>query len=297
MRSGAPDTNLRARKLKARAFHALLAMATIFGIAVLATLLVRILLSGLPQLDWGFISSFPSRFASRAGILSPLIGTLWVMGFTALFSIPMGIGTALYLEQYAPKSWITSLIQINISNLAGVPSIVYGILGLTVFVRWFSLDRSVLAGALTMTLLVLPITIIAAREALRAVPGSLTTASYALGATQWQTIRRVLLPSAFPGILTGVILSMSRAIGETAPLIMIGALTFIAFLPGSDGLAHAPLDPFTVLPIQVFNWASRPQKEFQDLTATGIIVLLTVLLLMNAIAIYLRDRFQKKAQD
>ncbi len=297
MRAVADSRSLRSRKFKARLSHALFATATLIGIFVLATLLVRVFMEGLPQLDWGFINSFPSRLPSRAGILSPLMGTLWVMGFTALFSFPLGLATALYLEQYAPQNKITAIIQTNISNLAGVPSIVYGILGLTVFVRWFSLDRSILAGALTMTILILPITIIASREALRAVPGSLTTAAYALGATQWQTVRRVVLPYAFPGILTGTILSMSRAIGETAPLLMMGALTFIAFVPGSDGLAHAPLDPFTVLPIQIFNWSSRPQSEFQDLAATGIVVLLVVLLVMNAGAILLRDRFQRKIQD
>ncbi len=297
MRAVAASRSLRSRKLKAMVSHALFATATLTGIIVLATLLVRVFMEGLPQLDWGFINSFPSRLPSRAGILSPLMGTLWVMAFTALFSFPLGLATALYLEQYAPQNKITAIIQTNISNLAGVPSIVYGILGLTVFVRWFSLDRSVLAGALTMTILILPITIIASREALRSVPSSLTTASYALGATQWQTVRRVVLPYAFPGILTGTILSMSRAIGETAPLLMMGALTFVAFVPGSDGLARAPLDPFTVLPIQIFNWASRPQSEFQDLAATGIVVLLVVLLVMNAGAILLRDRFQRKIQD
>ena len=297
MRSAAAGTNLRSRAFKARVYQAVFAIATLIGVAVLVTLLARVFITGLPQLDWGFITSFPSRFPARAGILSALMGTLWVMGFTAVISFPLGIGTALYLEEYAPKNRITSIIQTNISNLAGVPSIVYGILGLTVFVRWFALDRSVLAGALTMTILILPITIIASREALRAVPRSYADASYALGATKWQTIRRVVLPYAFPGMLTGAILSMSRAIGETAPLLMMGALTFIAFVPGSDGVANAPLDPFTVLPIQIFNWASRPQGEFQDLAATGIVVLLIVLLVMNSAAIFLRDRFQKKAQD
>lgn len=290
-------THLLARKWKARFYAGVFALATLIGVAVLVTLLVRIFMTGIPLLDWQFITSFPSRIPDRAGILSALAGTIWVMAFTALFSIPIGIGTAIWLEQYAPKNRLTDIVQTNISNLAGVPSIVYGILGLTVFVRWFALERSVLAGALTMTLLVLPITIIAAQEALRAVPKSLEDASYALGATKWQTIQRVILPYAVPGILTGIILSMSRAIGETAPLIMIGALTFVAFVPGSAGIAHAPLDPFTVLPIQIFNWTSRPQSSFQDLAAAGIVILLIVLLLMNGFAIYLRDRFQKKPQD
>ena len=286
----------RGREIRSRLYPVVFALATLVGIVVLLTLLVQIAISGIPQLDWGFITSFPSRFAERAGLLSALMGTIWVMGFTALFSFPMGIGTAIYLEEYAPQNWVTGIIQTNISNLAGVPSIVYGLLGLTVFVRWFALDRSVLAGALTMTLLILPITIIASREAIRAVPGSLREASFALGATRTQTVRRVTLPSALPGILTGTILSMSRAIGETAPLIMMGALTYIAFVPGSNGIQNAPLDPFTVLPSQIFNWASRPQREFQDLAATGIVVLLIVLLLMNSTAVLLRDRFQKKSQ-
>ncbi|MEE9284553.1 MAG: phosphate ABC transporter permease PstA [Dehalococcoidia bacterium] len=297
MLAGSTNTNLRARKIKANIYHGVFALATFIGIAVLAALLVRILSAGLGNLDWSFISSLPSRIPERAGILAPLMGTVWVMGFTFLLSVPIGVGTALYLERYAPQNRLTDIVQTNISNLAGVPSIVYGILGLTLFVRWFALDRSVLAGAMTMTLLILPITIIASREAIRAVPRSLEEAAYALGATKWQTIRTVILPYAFPSMLTGIILSMSRAIGETAPLIMIGALTYVAFLPGSAGLAHAPLDPFTALPIQIFNWSSRPQASFQDLAATGIIVLLVVLLLMNGLAIFLRDRFQRKAQD
>ena len=297
MLAGATHTNLPVRKIKARIYAGVFIFSTLVGIVVLATLLVRILATGLGNLDWSFISSYPSRIPERAGILSALMGTLWVMGFTFLLSVPIGVGTALYLEQYAPKNRLTDIVQTNISNLAGVPSIVYGILGLTIFVRWFALDRSVLAGAMTMTLLILPITIVASREAIRAVPRSLEEASYALGATKWQTIRSVIMPYAMPGMLTGIILSMSRAIGETAPLIMIGALTYVAFVPGSAGLAQAPLDPFTALPIQIFNWSSRPQAGFQDLAATAIIVLLVVLLVMNGVAVLLRDRFQRKAQD
>ena len=296
-RPNAMRPNAGWRRVKSRVYYGVLVAATLIGIVVLVTLLARVLAEGLGGLSWDFIVSYPSRFASQAGILSPLMGSLWVMAFTALFSFPLGVGTALWLEFYAPKNRLTDLVQTNISNLAGVPSIVYGILGLTVFVRWMALDRSVLAGALTMTLLILPIGIIAAREALRSVPSSLGPASYALGATKWQTIWRVMLPYAFPGILTGAILSMSRAIGETAPLIILGALTYVAFVPGSAGLARAPLDPFTVLPIQIFNWSSRPQKEFLDIAATGIIVLLILLLTMNAFAIYLRNKFQRKAQD
>ena len=290
-------SNLRSRKIKGRIYAGLFLAATLLGVLVLVVLIARILVVGVSHLDWQFITSYPSRFPEQAGILSALVGTLWMMTLTMAFSVPLGIGASLYLEYYAPKNRWTDIVNTNISNLAGVPSIVYGLLGLTVFVRWLSLERSVLAGSLTMTLLILPITIIAAREALLATPASLATASYALGANKWQTIRRVTLPFAFPGILTGIILSMSRAIGETAPLIMIGALTYIAFIPGSSGLLHAPLDPFTALPIQVFNWTSRPQAAFQEIAATGIIVLLVVLLTMNAVAILLRDRFQKKIQD
>jgi phosphate transport system permease protein len=211
-----------------------------------------------------------------------------MMTLTAAISFPLGVGAAIYLEEYAPRSWITRLLQTNISNLAGVPSIVYGILGLAIFVRSFGLGRSVLAGAATLALLVLPVVIIAAQEALKAVPRSLREASYGVGATKWQTIRYQVLPVALPGILTGTILSLSRAIGETAPLIMIGALTFIAFSPTS------PMDPFTVLPIQIFNWAAKPQAEFHELAAAAIIVLLVVLLVMNAGAIVLRNKFQKR---
>ena len=297
MAIGSPESNLRARKLKGRLFFLLSLSAASVGILVLAVLLVDIGLDGFPRLSWGFVTSYPSRFASRAGILSALMGTLWVMGFTALFSFPLGVGTAIYLEHYAPKNRAMDIVQLNISNLAGVPSVVYGILGLTVFVRWFSLDRSVLAGAMTMTLLILPITIIASREAIRAVPSSLIIATYALGATKWQVIKKTVLPYAVPGILTGTILSMSRAVGETAPLIILGALTFVAFVPGSNNFWEAPLDPFTVLPIQIFNWSSRPQKEFLDTAAAGIVVLLIVLLVMNSLAIFLRNKYQRKIDE
>jgi phosphate transport system permease protein len=243
---------------------------------------------GLRWVSWDFLTRYPSRIPERAGIKSAILGSLWMMALTAAISFPLGVGAAIYLEEYAPRTWITRLLQTNISNLAGVPSIVYGILGLAIFVRFFGLGRSVLAGAATLALLVLPVVIIAAQEALKAVPRSLREASYGVGATKWQTIRHQVLPVALPGILTGTILSLSRAIGETAPLIMIGALTFIAFSPTS------PMDPFTVLPIQIFNWAAKPQAEFHELAAGAIIVLLAVLLVMNAGAIVLRNRFQKR---
>lgn len=284
------DTRLLARKSIDRGFWVMGLAVTLVSIVVLATLLIDVFADGVGWLDWQFLSSFPSRFPDQAGIKSALWGTLWLIGLTALFSLPLGVGTAIYLEEYASRNWVTRLIQTNISNLAGVPSIVYGILGLALFVRMLALQRSVISGALTMSLLILPIMIIASQEAIRAVPDELRQAAYALGSTRWQTVRYIVLPAAFPGILTGSILAMSRAIGETAPLIMIGALTYIAFTPRS------PLDPFTVLPIQIFNWASRPQKEFLHIAAAAIIVLLVVLLTMNAAAILLRNKYQKRSQ-
>lgn len=269
-------------------FHSLLVMATISGLIFLAVLIIQVFRDGIGSLDWHFITSFPSRFPDQAGIKSALFGTLWLMVLTALFSFSIGVGAAIYLEEYAPNNWFVRIIQINVANLAGVPSVVYGILGLVVFVRFLSLDRSLIAGALTIATLILPIIIVASQEAIKAVPDSHKQAAYALGATRWQTIWRVLLPDAFPGILTGAILALSRGIGETAPLIMIGALTFIAFTPGS------PFDPFTVLPIQIFNWTSRPQEEFRDLAAAGIILMLAALLLMNSGAIWLRNKYQRR---
>ena len=281
------------RLLRARAFLAVSVAATLIGIVVLFVLVVTILVDGGASLfrDFPhFFTSAPSRFADQSGIKVALLGTFWLMAFTALFSFPVGVGAAIYLEEYAPKHLVTRLIQINITNLAGVPSIVYGILGLALFVRIMSLDRSIMSGALTMSLLIMPIIIITAQEALRAVSVSLRQASYALGATRWQTIWHVVLPQAFPGILTGTILALSRAIGETAPLIMVGALTYIAFTPSGPG------DPFIALPIQIFNWTTRPQAEFREIAASAIIVLLVVLLTMNAGAIYLRNRFQKRSE-
>ena len=277
---------LFARKATATGFALLSMLAVGISMAVLGILLVGIARDGLGRVGLDFINSFPSRNAEDAGIKAAFWGTLWMMAFTALFAIPTGVGAAIYLEEYAPKSWFTRIIQINIANLAGVPSIVYGILGLTLFVRAMSLDRSVLAGSLTMALLVLPIVIIASQEALRAVPGSIREGAYALGASRWQVTFHQVLPVALPGILTGIILALSRAVGETAPLIMIGALLFVPFTPAG------PLDYFTVLPIQIFNWSARPQAEFQENAAAGIIVLLAVLLTMNAFAIILRNRFQ-----
>lgn len=286
----APPELVRRRR-RGAFFAAACLLATLVGIAFLAVLLMDVLIDGIGWLTPTFFTEFPSRIPARAGIKSALAGTLLLMVMVAAFAFPLGVAAAVYLEEYARKGWLQTIIQTNIANLAGVPSIVYGILGLAVFVRWMGAitgGRSVLSGALTITLLILPILIIAAQEAIRAVPNSIREASYGLGATRWQTIRHHVLPNALPGVLTGTILSLSRAIGETAPLIMIGALTFIAFLP------TGPRDSFTVLPIQIFNWASRPQDEFRNLAAAAIIVLLLLLLSMNAVAIWLRNRYRRE---
>lgn len=280
--------NLERRHRKASGARLLFIALTWLGVVLLAILLSRVARQGIQWLDLQFITSFPSRFPAKAGIKSALAGSLWLISFTALFSIPVGVSAAIYLEEFAKKTRLRSFIEINIANLAGVPSIVYGLLGLALFVRGLHLGRSVLAGALTMSLLILPVIIIASRESIRAVPQSLRHGAMALGATRWQTVRHHVLPSALPGVLTGVILALSRAIGETAPLIMIGALTYIAFTP------EGPMDDFTALPIQIFNWASRPQQDFHGLAAGGILVLLVVLLLMNAVAVTLRHRSRSK---
>ncbi|NIK76965.1 phosphate transport system permease protein [Paenibacillus castaneae] len=267
--------------------HILFVAATSVGVLALSALIIDILIDGVARLKPDLFTNFPSRRADGSGMKSALVGSIYMLLIMAPISFIFGVGAAIYLEEYAKKSRITRMIQLNISTLAGVPSIVYGILGLTLFVRLLSLDRSLIAGALTMTLLVLPIIIVSAQEAIRAVPKSRRDASFALGATKWQTVARSVMPSALPGVLTGVILAMSRAIGETAPLVMIGALTYVAFLP--SGIK----DSFTVIPIQVYNWLSKPQLEFKELAASGIIVLLALLLLMNFSAILLRNKYQK----
>jgi len=279
---------LARRQQVAMTFRIFCTGVTFFAMAILAILIYQVTSAGAGWLDWQFLTSFPSRFPEKAGIKSAFVGTLWLVSLTALFAIPTAVLAAIYLEEYAPKNKATIFIEINIANLAGVPSIVYGILGLAIFVRFFGLNRSVIAGALTMSLLILPVIIIASKEAIRAVPSSLRQAAFAVGATRWQVVSAHVLPSAIPGILTGVILALSRAIGETAPLIMIGALTYVAFLP------EGPMDEFTALPIQIFNWTARPQEEFHELAAAGIIVLLAILLVMNATAVYIRYRGSKK---
>ena len=282
------SAQLQKRHRKARLFAAFCAAVTWMGALLLTLLIYQVSVTGIEWLDWQFISSFPSRFPEKAGIKSAVVGTLWLITLVATLSIPIGVATALYLEEFSGKGRIYRLIELNISNLAGVPSIVYGIIGLAIFVRGIGLDRSLLAGAMTMSLLILPVIIIASREAIKTVPGSIRYAAFALGATRWQTAWSHVLPAAFPGISTGVILALSRAIGETAPLIMIGGLTYVAFLP------EGPLDSFTALPIQIYNWVSRPQQEFHQLAAAAIIVLLLVLLVMNATAIYIRHRTEQK---
>ena len=269
-------------------FHAIGIAAASFGVLMLAALLVDVLLDGLPRLDTSFLTNFPSRRPQKAGIAAAFVGSLYLILLTAVLSFPLGVGAAIYLEEFAPKNRFTKFIELNIANLAAVPSIIYGILGLQLFVRVFNLDRSLLAGALTMTLLVLPIIIISAREAIRRVPNSIREAAFALGATRWEAVWDQVLPIALPGVLTGAILAFSRAIGETAPLIAMGALTYMAFLPDSI------YSPFTVLPIQAFNWISRPQHAFHQNAAAAILVLLAVLLLMNATAVILRARFERR---
>jgi phosphate transport system permease protein len=257
------------------------------ALAALGALLYDVFAQGWGRLSWQFLSSFPSRRASEAGIYPALIGTLYVMILTAAFALPIGVGAAVYLEEYGGDSRLSRLIEINISNLAGVPSIIYGLLGLGLFVRGLGLGRSVVAGAATLALLALPVVILSTREALRAVPKTIREGSYALGATKWQTIWHQVLPGALPSILTGLMLALSRTIGETAPLITIGALTYVPFAPDSIW------SPFTVLPIQIYNWVSRPQAAFAENAAAGIIVLLAFLLTMNSIAIVVRDRYER----
>ncbi|HEY8415581.1 MAG TPA: phosphate ABC transporter permease PstA [Thermaerobacter sp.] len=281
-------SRLRRRRLVDRLFQSLTFLATAIGLAVLAVLLIDTARDGWRHLDWQFLTSFASRFPQRAGIYPALVGSVWVVGLAAPLLFVIGVGTAIYLEEYGSDSRWARLIKINIDNLAGVPSIIYGILGLALFVRRLGLGTVVLTGVLTMALLVLPVVIVATQEALRAVPASLRHASYALGATRWQTTWRVVLPAALPGIMTGTILALSRAIGETAPLIAVGAVAFVRFVP--DSL----FDPYTVLPIQIYSWIVLPKQEFKELAAAAILVLLAVLLLMNGLAIYLRNRYQQR---
>lgn len=291
-----------ARRKKIDALFAVVGLlATFVGLITLAALILDLAIDGLGRLSPGFFTSFPSRFASQAGILSAWVGTTLVMLVTAFTAVPMGVAAGVYLEEYARKNWLTALIEINIANLAGVPSIVYGLMALGLFVYQLDLGQSVLTAGLTLALLILPIVIVATRESIRAVPGSIREAAYALGATKWQTVKDHVIPYSTGGILTGVIIALSRAIGETAPLITIGALTFIAFLPESPIKAEFPfvsldwlMSPFTVMPIQMFNWISRPQRDFHLNAAAAGLTLMVMTLAMNGIAIYLRYRFRKR---
>ena len=261
---------------------------TLFGVIILLFFIGDILVDGLQRIDWSFITNLPSRKAEKSGIYTALMGSVWILLLTTLIALPVGIAAGIYLEEYSKKGRLSALLEINISNLAGVPSIIYGLLGLEVFVRVMGLGASVLAGSLTLSLLILPIIIVATREAIKAVPSSIKDASYALGASKWQTIWHQILPASSGGILTGVILALSRAVGETAPLIVIGALAYVPFAPST------PMDEFSVLPIQIFNWISRPQHGFIENAAAAIIILLLITFIMNGIAVYFRNKWQKK---
>ena len=261
---------------------------TLFGIVMLLIFIGNILTDGVQRIDWSFLTNLPSRKAENAGILTAWTGTAWILGLTSIFSIPIGVAAGIYLQEYGKKNRLARIVELNIANLAGVPSIIYGLLGLEIFVRVMNFGGSLLAGSLTLSLLILPVIIVATREALRAVPNSLREASYGMGATKWQTIWYQILPAASGGVVTGIILALSRAVGETAPLIVIGALAYVPFV------AKSPMDEFTVLPIQIFNWVSRPQPEFLTNGAAAIIILLLLTFIMNGIAVYLRNKWQKK---
>lgn len=289
------------RKRQDFVFNVVGIVCTLIGILTLGALLVDLVLDGLPRLNIGFLTSFPSRFAEQAGILSSWVGTLLIMVVTAATAVPLGVSAGVYLEEYARKNWITNLIEINIANLAGVPSIVYGLMALGLLVYQFRLGQSILTGGLTLAFLILPIVIVATREALRTIPQGIREAAYALGSTKWQVVRHHLLPYSIGGTMTGIIIALSRAIGETAPLITIGALTFIAFLPPPPVQSQPPFlsfdwlwSPFSVLPIQMFNWVSRPDQAFVVNAAAAGLVLIFVTLSLNAVAIVIRYRVRKR---
>lgn len=281
-------SSVRTNRLIDTAFKYLGIACTLFGIIVLLIFLGDIIVRGIGRIDLDFLTNLPSRIASRAGILTAWTGTAWILGLTALIAIPLGICAGIYLQEYGTRNRLANFVELNIANLAGVPSIIYGLLGLQIFVRTLNFGGSLLAGAFTLALLILPIIIVATREALKAVPNSLREASYGMGASKWQTTWYQILPAASGGILTGIILALSRAVGETAPLIVIGALAYVPFV------AESPMDEFTVLPIQIFNWVSRPQEAFLVNSAAAIIILLVITFVMNGIAVYLRNRWQKK---
>ncbi|WP_029034983.1 phosphate ABC transporter permease PstA [Salinimicrobium terrae] len=280
--------NIRKNRIKDQVFKFWGIACTFLGLILLMIFIGSIIVDGVQRIDWSFITSLPSRKAERAGIYTALMGSVWILIFTTIIALPLGIAAAIYLEEYAKESKLASLLEVNISNLAGVPSIIYGLLGLEVFVRIMEMGASVLAGSFTLALLILPIVIVSTRESIKAVPKSIRDASFALGASKWQTVSQQLLPASFGGILTGIILALSRAVGETAPLIVIGALAYVPFAPES------PMDEFSVLPIQIFNWISRPQHGFETNAAAAIIVLLLITFIMNGIAVYFRNRWQSK---
>jgi phosphate transport system permease protein len=289
------------RKRQDAIFNIVGIVCTLVGLVVLVALLIDLALDGVPRLSWQFLTSYPSRNADRAGILASWVGSLLIMLVTAATAIPLGVAAGVYLEEYARKNWFTALIEINISNLAGVPSIIYGLMALGIFVYTLNLGRSVLSGGLTLAILILPIVIVATRESLRSIPQGIREAAYALGATKWQVVRDHLLPYSTGGIITGIIIGLSRAIGETAPLITIGALAYVAFLPPSPVQSSPPFisfdwleSPFSVLPIQMFNWVSRPGKDFHANAAATGLVLIAATLLMNAAAIIIRYRMRKR---
>ncbi|MBA2527695.1 MAG: phosphate ABC transporter permease PstA [Pyrinomonadaceae bacterium] len=289
------------RKRQDFVFNIVGIVCTLVGILTLGALLADLLMDGLTRLNWTFLTSFPSRFAERAGILSSWVGTLLIMVVTAFAAVPLGVAAGIYLEEYARKNWLTNIIEINIANLAGVPSIIYGLMALGLLVYQFRLGQSVLTGGLTLAFLILPIVIVATREALRTIPQGIREAAYALGSTKWQVVRHHLLPYSLGGTMTGIIIALSRAIGETAPLITIGALTFIAFLPPPPFKSQPPFvsfdwlwSPFSVLPIQMFNWVSRPDQDFVVNAAGAGLVLIVVTLALNAVAILIRYRVRKR---
>ncbi|MED3660724.1 phosphate ABC transporter permease PstA [Ureibacillus sp. FSL K6-8385] len=279
---------IKSRIRKNNIWKSVFFIATILALLALAMLIGRIISQGASFIDWDFFTNFSSRFPEKAGIKAALVGSIYLMLVVAPTSVILGVATAVYLEEYAKKNRFNDFIRANISNLAGVPSVVFGLLGLTIFVRMLGLGKSILAAGLTMSLLILPVIIVAAQEAIRTVPKEQREASYAMGATKWQTVFCVVLPAALPGILTGSILALSRAIGETAPLAVMGIPVIIHFLP--DGL----LSEFTALPMQIYDWAKRPQEAFQSVAAAGIIVLMIILVLMNSVAVMIRNKFQKR---
>ncbi len=280
--------NIRKNRLKDQAFKVWGIACTLLGLILLLIFLGNIFMDGIQRINWSFLMNLPSRSPEKAGIYTALMGSLWVLSLSTIFALPVGIAAAIYLEEYGKKNKLASILEVNISNLAGVPSIIYGLLGLEVFVRIMEMGASVMAGSLTLGLLILPIVIVSTREAIKAVPKSIRDASFAMGASKWQTVYLQVLPASFGGILTGVILAVSRAVGETAPLIVIGALAYVPFAP------LTPMDQFSVLPIQIFNWITRPQPGFVENAAAAIIILLFITFVMNGIAVYFRNKWQKK---